>query len=1090
MSPSRRPEHHAVPEPAPRPAPALLRPVWPYVLLILLVVNFLVLTSAASQAQHPPPTTEAGCPMIGAVSPRQSWASPKATDLLNPTPISDLDTSSQPQSTGCPTLSASGKGGVSGQSPTALPPPPQPPAEAPIPDPTTTPDQDSDALLSAFGLASTQTYTERDSTDTTQHFNAIPLGSGSDAQSAATPDDSDSDERNGSASSGLFRGRHAGAAYSFSHAAIREFRTTATIAPASSAQGPGATFQTFTRSGTDRFHGALELALRSSALAARNAAAIASSYQDGVITTSTPRPHDLRENLALSLGGPVPHFAPMHFFYAFDAQRRGFPAISAPADPNFYRLSNIQTALLATRGVTSKATNAALNYLSSLTGQTDRRNDQTLNFLRLDWRHTTRLTLTADYNRLRYTAPAGLIEAPVVPRARASLGNAIGSIDSVRTSFSASLTHNLLLQTQLAYTRDLQFESPQPNLPQEPQIGPAGLAPEVNVGPNGLLFGTPASLSRSAFPKEQRLELTPSLTFIHGLHEFQLGGTLAINADKIQQLANAAGTFHYDSGTTKGFAGGLVDFITDSTFNVNTNPNGACPTIYSPTHLFCFRTFTQSFGQQQTSFHTQDFAAYAQDTWRIRPGLTLNLGARYEYTLLPFPQNPNPALDAIFQTRGATSIFPEDRNNLAPRVAIAWQPQGPRSGTVRLGYGIFYGRLPGATLRAALAETAQPSATSRIRVLPSAIIGCPQVPSQGFGYPCSFLALPASGLQSVASAVVLDRHFRLPTIQQGSLFYDRTIFRTASLSVGYLFNLDRQLPASTDLNIAPATRTALFQLQGGDAHPGSSSGQTFTLPLYTSRITPAFGPVTDITSSANATYHALLVTLSARPVSTLTLHANGSFSKAIDFGQNASAIPRTNSQLDPFRNGYDKGNATLNFPWTLHTAALWRPAPTLTSAAFRMLLTNWQLATLLTAHAGRPYSYDLFGGPRLPGGHASLNGSGGALYLPTVGRNTLRLPAVTQLDLRLSRTFATPHSTTLRLAAESPNILNSRFITSVNQRAFLVGTEANGITPLIFQDSATIAREGLTSQPFASPTATGGTLTRERQLQFTLNLSF
>ena len=51
--------------------------------------------------------------------------------------------------------------------------------------------------------------------------------------------------------------------------------------------------------------------------------------------------------------------------------------MSAPGYAGFYALTATQTALLGNRGVTPAKTNAALNYLDSLTGTVARRQDQT-----------------------------------------------------------------------------------------------------------------------------------------------------------------------------------------------------------------------------------------------------------------------------------------------------------------------------------------------------------------------------------------------------------------------------------------------------------------------------------------------------------------------------------------------------------------------------------------------------------------------------------------------------------------------------------------------------------------------------------------
>ena len=121
-----------------------------------------------------------------------------------------------------------------------------------------------------------------------------------------------------------------------------------------------------------------------------------------------------------------------------------------------------------------------------------------------------------------------------------------------------------------------------------------------------------------------------------------------------------------------GKAGGLVDWITDYTFGVNAYPNGGCPSIGAAVHDFCFRSYSQSFGQQSLSFTTQEWAGFAQDDWRVAQRLTVHAGVRYEYEFLPLPQQPNAALDAVFGAVGATSVFPEDRNNFGPRLGVEW----------------------------------------------------------------------------------------------------------------------------------------------------------------------------------------------------------------------------------------------------------------------------------------------------------------------------------------------------------------------------------------------------------------------------------
>jgi hypothetical protein len=79
------------------------------------------------------------------------------------------------------------------------------------------------------------------------------------------------------------------------------------------------------------------------------------------------------------------------------------------------------------------------------------------------------------------------------------------------------------------------------------------------------------------------------------------------------------------------------------------------------------------------------WGAFVQDSWRLTPDLTMNVGLRYDldgsYTAL----NPLVRVD-----KGLTTIR-KDRDNLAPRAGIAWTPFNNAGRTlVRGGVGVYY----------------------------------------------------------------------------------------------------------------------------------------------------------------------------------------------------------------------------------------------------------------------------------------------------------------------------------------------------------------------------------------------------------------
>ena len=222
-------------------------------------------------------------------------------------------------------------------------------------------------------------------------------------------------------------------------------------------------------------------------------------------------------------------------------------------------------------------------------------------------------------------------------------------------------------------------------------------------------------------------------------------------------------------------------------------------------------------------------------------------------------------------------------------------------------------------------------------------------------------------------------------------------------------------------------------------------------------------------------------------------------SKAIDFASESGAILRSNSQFDPFNNRYDKALSALNFPHRVVATAVWSPriAALINAEArpVRALADGWALAATFTESSGRGYSYMIFGGSRLPGGHESINGSGGSTVLPTSGRNTLRLPDTADLNLRLTRTFRLGEALRAHVSADAFNVVNRVNYSGVTQRAYLAGTPRTsggpaGITPLVFQNAARIAAEGLNTLPFGAFTDSGVGLARERRIQVGVRVEF
>ena len=872
---------------------------------------------------------------------------------------------------------------------------------------------------------------------------------------------------------------------------VGEFQVRALGAGTALGRDAGGSVSTVTRRGQAGFHGSAFFLLRNSGVGAANPFAVSTRYNGGQPTTLAVKPRDQREQFGGSVGGPLLPRGHLFGFLAAEGQRRSFPAISSPSDPAFYSLSAIQTALLANRGVGAAATARALSFLDGLTGTIPRQANEFALLPRLDWQPGRRMNLTAEFAHVRLRSPSGQRSEPVLDRGRASIGDLLVHTDSVLLRVTTALSQRWLAEAHAAYGRDASFaQLPQP-LAAEPQTGPGGSAPQVSIA-GTFTFGSPASLGARRLPDERATEFAAQLTYTGRAHTVTLGADAAGIDERIGAREAGSGAYDYTSGTTDGRDGGLVDFITDYTYSATSYPNGGCPSIYAAVHLFCFRSFTQTFGAApETRFHTATLSAFAGDGWRATPHLHIDAGVRYEYLRLPPAQHPNAALDADFGPFATTSAMPSDTNNLAPHLGIAYA--ATRRTMVRAGYGFHFGTVPGRTLQRLLENTAQPSSQVSLRLTPRTIID-PACASAGtnFGYPATFTCSPFGPLSPAGAATVIARKFQLPAVQTGEFSLTEQIAARTTLSATYAVALSRQLPNSTDLNIAPSTADVAFRIVRDTAgEPGARNGDVFHVPLYTARLTTDFGPVTALLSNGSGSYNALALQLDHRTSTALTLRGSWTYSKALDTVRSTGSALNENAQLDPFQPLYDRAVSNFDHTHRVVAAAIWQPRAKGLSHTARAAFDGWSLAPVFVAQSGRPYSYDISGGTELTGGRETLNGSGGATYLPSVGRNTLRLPWSTTVDLRLARTLAGRDRTRLRLSAEAFNLLNHVNLTAVEQRAFLVGTAGtDGVVPLTFQDAAAIAAEGLTGKPFGAPTSSAASPTRERRLQFGLRLEW
>jgi hypothetical protein len=131
------------------------------------------------------------------------------------------------------------------------------------------------------------------------------------------------------------------------------------------------------------------------------------------------------------------------------------------------------------------------------------------------------------------------------------------------------------------------------------------------------------------------------------------------------------------------------------TFPKDTPYNAADPSTYPTSYTNSLPTYA--------NIPTKTFAAYVQDDWQVRNGLTLNLGLRYDLQEGSFNEDVPGLLASIQSKLGRDGSFPldvsvvkqpqpgrGDYNNFGPRIGLAWDPQNNGVMNIHAAYGMFY----------------------------------------------------------------------------------------------------------------------------------------------------------------------------------------------------------------------------------------------------------------------------------------------------------------------------------------------------------------------------------------------------------------
>lgn len=375
-----------------------------------------------------------------------------------------------------------------------------------------------------------------------------------------------------------------------------------------------------------------------------------------------------------------------------------------------------------------------------------------------------------------------------------------------------------------------------------------------------------------------------------------------------------------------------------------------------------YQTFQQAYGDPYQFQSNPNVGFFLQDEWKVRPGLTLQTGLRYDIQRLPNP----------IQT---------DYNNIAPRFGIAWAPG--KSLVVRANYGLFYDRIP---LRATSNALQRDGSKYRVALLSFGQEGAPAFPSQ----------LPAFPSGQYINITTIDFNIQNSYSQQASLQIEKQFGSALSVSAGYQWLRGLHLILSRNMNVPQCT---------------AAEGAALGIPNLC-RPDSRYGNVSRFEGSGDSYYNGFLLAVRARPTKRAEIRISYNLSKGIDnTGNFFFSSPQNNFNLRDDRGLTDNDQRhRLTF-----TAVLDSPVARGKSFAGR-ILADWQLSPLLLYTSQLPFNV-LLGSDRNFDTNTNDRPVG-------VGRNTGRGFDYFTFDLRLSRIFRVTERVSLQGIAEAFNLLN------------------------------------------------------------------
>jgi hypothetical protein len=487
-------------------------------------------------------------------------------------------------------------------------------------------------------------------------------------------------------------------------------------------------------------------------------------------------------------------------------------------------------------------------------------------------------------------------------------------------------------------------------------------------GTGGGQVGNLWSAAPNVYAYNDTLQFSNKLTKLWGSHGLKFGVDI-VRIQKQQDFQNnESGQLQFEKENPSGTGNSAADLLTGRIGNLT--QGGA-------------RTGNPQPGMPNGEFRNWSFDAFAQDSWKVRPNLTLEYGVRFgkwtnnEELTGPLGGYFDPAL---YNANAGTFLDPGTFQKLngfcmaetgcapagvlsnrpafaLPRVNVAWDIDGEGNNVVRGGYGMFFSRPQGNT-----------EYDTTLRLPPNTYqVGADHwshgsaFNGLGLNYDTARLITMAERVGSLGIIAPTPDSFEWPTTHSFSVSYARRIPYSQVVEVAYVGTRGRDLLSRSNGNVMPY----------GILSTGTYNGVDLSVPINRVAVASVsdnlahFRPYNAFSSldfndyRGTSNYNSMQLTLSRQTGKRLQYF--GSYT----YGKTRGTLGGDFANLDPYDVSRTYGvlsedrTHVVNISWNAFLPDGARGS--LDNAVMRGVLNGWQLSGISTFASGRPIRLSFVG---------------------------------------------------------------------------------------------------------------------------------